>query len=278
MSSINFTENKDSKSIKKLPISVFIVCKNEEKHIEKTLKSIETFDEIILIDSGSTDKTLEIAKNYHTKIFYRDWEGYAKQKQYAMSLCTHDWVLNLDGDEEVPFELLPIIENVITKSDVDSVRFLRNDIFMGTSLSKLSKKPNNNRLYKKNKSHFDDTKLVHESALVKGKEVFIKEVFNHYGYGDIDTITRKNNIYSSLKAKEKFIKMKNYSNLKLFLIFPLEFLKQYFLQRKIFSGRKGFILAILDSYYAFLKEAKLYEFHKSSENVLSNTLLGKTQD
>lgn len=254
----------------KLPISAFIVCKNEEKYIEKTLKSLNFVDEIILVDSGSTDRTLEIAQKYQAKIFHHDWQGYAKQKQYAMSLCNNDWVLNLDGDEEIPPELLPIIENIIQKNNVDSVRFLRNDIFMGTALSKLSKKPNNHRLYKKAKSHFDDSRLVHESASVDGKEIFIKEAFNHYGYGSIETVTHKHNVYSSLKAKEKYTKHKKFSNLKLLLIFPLVFLKEYFLQRKIFSGRKGFILSIIDAYYAFLKEAKLYELYQVNSQTKSN--------
>jgi glycosyltransferase involved in cell wall biosynthesis len=71
----------------KLPISVFIITKNEEEHIEKTLKSVSLFDEVILVDSGSTDSTLDIAKRYGAKIYTHSWQGYAKQKQYAMSLC-----------------------------------------------------------------------------------------------------------------------------------------------------------------------------------------------
>ncbi|MFP6834446.1 MAG: glycosyltransferase family 2 protein [Porticoccaceae bacterium] len=246
----------------KLPISVFIITKNEEEHIEKTLKSVSLFDEVILVDSGSTDSTLDIAKRYRAKIYTHSWQGYAKQKQYAMSLCSNEWVLNLDGDEEVNPSLISAFKEIIEQDKADSVRFWRNDIFINKPLSTWSKKPNNHRLYKRSKSFFDDSRLAHESATVNGKEIFINETFDHFGYGSIETLTSKNNIYSSLKANEKFVKGKRYSNVKLITVFPLVFIKEYFFQRKIFSGKRGFILAIMGAYYAFIKEAKLFENHQ----------------
>jgi glycosyltransferase involved in cell wall biosynthesis len=246
----------------KLPVSVFIITKNEEEHIEKTLKSVYLFDEVILVDSGSTDSTLDIAKRYGAKIYTHSWQGYAKQKQYAMSLCSNEWVLNLDGDEQVNPSLINAFKEIIEQDKADSVRFWRNDIFIDKPLSTWSKKPNNHRLYKRSKSFFDDSRLAHESATVDGKEIFINETFDHFGYGSIETLTTKNNNYSSLKANEKFAKGKRYSNVKLITIFPLVFIKEYFFQRKIFSGKRGFILAIMGAYYAFIKEAKLFENHQ----------------
>ena len=246
----------------KLPVSVFIITKNEEEHIEKTLKSVSLFDEVILVDSGSTDSTLDIAKRYGAKIYSHSWQGYAKQKQYAMSLCSNEWVLNLDGDEEVNPSLINAFKEIIEQDKADSVRFWRNDIFIDKPLSTWSKKPNYHRLYKRSKSFFDDSRLAHESATVDGKEIFINETFDHFGYGSIETLTTKNNNYSSLKANEKFAKGKRYSNVKLITIFPLVFIKEYFFQRKIFSGKRGFILAIMGAYYAFIKEAKLFENHQ----------------
>ena len=246
----------------KLPVSVFIITKNEEEHIEKTLKSVSLFDEVILVDSGSTDSTLDIAKRYGTKIYTHSWQGYAKQKQYAMSLCSNEWVLNLDGDEQVNPSLINAFKEIIEQDKADSVRFWRNDIFIDKPLSTWSKKPNNHRLYKRSKSFFDDSRLAHESATVNGKEIFINETFDHFGYGSIESLTTKNNNYSSLKANEKFAKEKRYSNVKLITIFPIVFIKEYFFQRKIFSGKRGFILAIMGAYYAFIKEAKLFENHQ----------------
>ncbi len=246
----------------KLPISVFIITQNEEKYIEKTLKSVSLFDEVILVDSGSTDSTLDIAKRYGTKIYTHSWQGYAKQKQYAMSLCSNEWVLNLDGDEAINQNLIDAFEVILQQDKADSVRFWRNDIFIDKPLSCWSKKSNHLRLYKKSKSFFDASRLVHESATVDGTEIFINETFDHFGYGTIETLTMKNNNYSSLKASEKFSKGKKFSNIKLFTIFPLAFIKEYFFQRKIFSGKRGLILAVINAHYAFIKEAKLFENHQ----------------
>ena len=249
-----------------IPISVFIITKNEEKYIEKTLQSIINMDEVIIVDSGSTDKTLSIAESFdNIKIYHHEWQGYAKQKQYAMSLCKNEWVLNLDGDEELTEDIIHEFKKIIKNNHADSVRFWRNDIFIGKPLSSFSKKPNNHRLYKKSKAFFDDSRYAHESATVSGKEIFINQTFNHYGYSSISIRTNKNNIYSSLKSKEKFDKRKHFSAIKLFTIFPLTFIKEYLFQRKIFSGKRGFILAIIESYYAFIKEAKLFELYEKNK-------------
>jgi len=246
----------------KLPISVFIITKNEQAHLDKTLSSVAEMDEVIVVDSGSTDATIEIAQRHGATVVSQEWLGFAKQKQYAMSLCKHEWVLNLDGDEVINSSLIDAFKDIMKNDKADSVRFWRNDIFIQKALSSWSKKPNNLRFYKRSKSFFDDTRLAHESATVEGKEVFINQTFDHYGYCSIQAITDKNNTYSSLKADEKFAKGKRHSNIKLILIFPLVFIKEYFIQRKIFSGRRGFILSVMTAYYAFMKEAKLYEHHQ----------------
>ncbi|NVJ65832.1 MAG: glycosyltransferase family 2 protein [Gammaproteobacteria bacterium] len=248
---------------KKLPISVFIITLNEERNIKRLLESCRDMDEIILVDSGSTDKTLEIAANYDVKISHNDWPGYAKQKAYAMSLCSHEWVLNLDADEELTPELIKKFAKIVKENKYDSVRCQRNDIFMGKRLSSFTKKPNNCRLYKKATASFDLSRFAHERADIKGSQVFIREAFNHYGYADIKTLTEKNNLYSSFKAEEKYSKNKKPSLLKLLLIFPAIFIKSYIFQRHIFSGKRGFILSVLTAYYLFIKEAKLFELYSN---------------
>lgn len=252
----------------KLPISVFIVTLNEEKHLESVLKSVEDMDEIIIVDSGSTDGTLKIAAKYNARVIHQDWLGYAKQKQFAMSHCNNEWVLNLDGDEVLNPSIISRFKQVIDSNEADSVRFWRNDIFIGKRLSRFSKRPNNHRLYKKSLSHFNTEDLAHESACVDGKELFIDEEFDHYGYESIADLTNKNNQYSCLKALEKYQRNKKASTLKLLLVFPITFLKQFILQRQLFSGRRGFIKSIIAAYYAFLKEAKLFEL--SERNKLEN--------
>lgn len=249
-----------------LPISVFIVTLNEAKNIERVIRSCSRMDEIIVVDSGSTDGTIERAKNLGATVSHNDWPGYAKQKAYAMGLCKNEWVLNLDADEELNEPLVNAFERLIANDAINAVRCQRRDLFMNAWPSALTKKPNNRRLYRKSKAHFDDSRLVHESADVDGKEVFIKEHFDHYGYDTLEVITAKNNDYSSLKALEKFQKGKKPSYLKLVLVFPLIFIKTYLLQRHCFSGMRGFVMSIATAYYLFIKEAKLYQLHKQPPN------------
>lgn len=243
----------------KLPVSVFIVCFNEEANIRRVLESCSDMAEIVVVDSGSTDNTVEIAKQYTDKVVFNEWPGYAKQKAYAMSLCENEWVLNLDADEELLPSLVKRFAEVIEADEYTSVRSQRNDIFIDRVFSPLTKKPNSRRLYKKNKATFDTSRLAHESADIEGKELFVKEVFHHYGYNEIIPIVDKNNLYSTLKAQEKFDKGKSFSRIKLILVFPLIFIKAYLLQGFAFSGIRGLIQSVNIAHYAFLKEAKLYE-------------------
>ena len=250
---------------KKLPISVFIVCLNEEQHIERLLQSCERFEEIILVDSGSTDTTLDIVKRYPVKVFHHPWQGYALQKQYALEQCTQNWVLNLDADEELNNDLIDEFVKIMQSDTFAGVRCKREDIFIGRHPAKFTKKANNLRFYKRELVTFDANTLVHETAVLKGKEPQISQAFVHYGYDKIETIVEKNNKYSSLKALEKYNKKKKFSYLKLVLIYPAIFIKMYLFQGYVFSGMRGFILAQSAAYYAFIKEAKLYELHKKSD-------------
>ncbi len=246
----------------KLPISIFIVTLNEEENLKRLLPSLSSFNEIIIIDSGSTDNSVEVAKSFGAKVTFNEWPGYAKQKQFAMSLCSNDWVMNLDADEYIPEELLPIIKSTVSNGQYTSAKFARCDYFLGKPMPKACSLFSNVRLYKKSEASFDESFLVHESATVKGKQAFIKTPFLHFGYDNIDTLAAKLNDYSTLKAKEKFIKNKKASKLKLALIFPLEFLRKLIFQRFILFGFRGFILSALYAHYAFIKEAKLYGLHQ----------------
>ena len=249
----------------KAPISVFIVTLNEAEHIENTLKSVSECAEVIVIDSGSTDGTVEIATELGAKVIYHPWEGYAKQKQIAMEHCSFEWVLNLDGDEELTPSALQVLCNAMEEDKYTAVRLKRIDRFINKFPTGWVKKPNNVRFYKKSDACFNAKKLVHESATVEGKELYAKEYFLHYGYNDIDTLTAKNNTYSTLRAKEKIIQGKRYSILKLLLVFPITFIKEYIFCRFFLFGNRGFIKSMMTAHYAFLKEAKLYEHNKKQK-------------
>jgi glycosyltransferase involved in cell wall biosynthesis len=251
----------------KLPISVFIITFNEEIHLERLLTSVKDFNEVVIVDSGSTDDTLAIAERHGVTVYHQEWLGFAKQKQYAMSLCTNEWVLSLDGDEALNTNIISRMSAIIKNNIADSVKFRRNDIFINKKSSPLSKLPKNRRFYKKSRSHFDSSVLVHETAIVDGTEVFANEMFDHYGYNNISILTEKNNQYSGLKALEKHQKNIKSSFAKLLYILPFILFKELIFQRQIFNGRRGFIKSIISAHYAFSKEAKLFELEQEAKYI-----------
>ena len=246
-----------------IPISVFVITLNEEQHLEEMLRSVKGFDEIVLVDSGSTDETLSIAKHYGAKITHQSWLGFANQKAFAMSLCKNQWVLNLDGDEVLPPELADSIQAAVNQQKADAFRLCFEDMFWGQPMSPRSAKRSIVRLYNKDKITFPKDRLVHENVkLQKGaKERSVAGHVTHYGYNSCALLITKQNLYSSLKAQEKFNKGKKPSVLKLLIIFPLIFIKSYFLRKMFFSGRRGLVYATIEAVYGFLKEAKLHELY-----------------
>lgn len=245
------------------PISVFIITLNEAQHIAEVIESARQFDEVVVVDSGSTDETVAIAEGLGAKVFHRNWLGFAKQKNHAMGLCQNQWVFNLDGDEILPKDVADSIQSLVDQDKADALRIYFEDIFWGNTMSPNSAKRSIVRVYKKDKVSFPLNRLVHENVELKegAKELNVPGLVAHYGYGDTRLLMDKQNSYSSLKAQEKFNKGKRPSLLKLFLIFPLYFFKCYVLRKMFLSGRRGLVHAMIESMYAFLKEAKLFELY-----------------
>lgn len=250
----------------KIPVSVFIITQNEEQHIARVINSCKDFDEIIVVDSGSTDNTKQIAESLGAKVVHNDWPGYARQKQYAMSLCKHDWVFNLDADEELTPEFLREIQSFIKQDNFVALKCRRNDLFLGRFFPTSIRLPTNTRLFKKASIQYYLDNLVHEGPEIKGKIKHTNVAFKHYGYADIETLNQKYEYYSTLKAQEKFNKGKKPSRLKLLLVAPLEFIRVFLIYRYCLAGLRGFIFAKLSAHYAFLKEAKLYSYHQRQKH------------
>jgi len=240
--------------------SVYVICSNEEQHIGRLLESVKGFDEVILVDSGSKDGTLDIAKKFsNVHIFHQPWLGYAKQKAEGLNKCKNNWVLNLDADEVLSDELKTEIKVAIDQDNCDGLSCRLSEVFLGQSSHQFSKHADKIRFFKKAKGHYNLSALVHESISVDGKIRHADGVIYHYGLSSIETMIRKNNEYSTLAAKMKFLQKKRANTFKMIFIFFWAFWRAYFFKRFFLNGIAGFIHSMSIGFYAFLKEAKLYE-------------------
>ncbi|AOA57463.1 lipopolysaccharide biosynthesis protein [Acinetobacter larvae] len=242
--------------------SVYIVTLNCAAWLQKTLESVQDFAEVIILDSGSTDQTYAIAAAFkNVRISHQDWQGYAAQKSLALAQCQQDWVLNLDGDEVLSTELKLEIMQTIAENKIDALITPINDVFLGVANSKHTKKHAKTRFFRKAKGHYDLANQVHEQVIVDGISQRAQGDIFHHGESSIFIKVQKNNQYSELKAQEKFEKGKQASILKLMLVMPLTFFKSYFIRRSCLNGWRGFVNSMVNAFYAFLKEAKLFEQH-----------------
>lgn len=249
----------------KLKISVIIITKNEEKNIKECLESVKWADEIILVDSFSTDKTLEIAKNHTDKIFLKEWKGFAEQKKYALNQATNDWILSIDADERVSHQLKEKIESLLKTEEIekyDGFLIKRENYFLGKVIRGCGWGNDFQlRLFRKGKT--DLTKrLVHEGFVVNGPIGKIKEPMLHFSYQSFNDAINKINHYSTLEALEKFSKKK--VNAISILFTPLIYFFQHFIFRFGFiDGIHGFFVSLLHALTKFLVQLKIWELqHK----------------
>lgn len=182
----------------------------------------------------------------------------AQQKEHAKNLCSNNWVLNLDADEEVSPDLKSEILNTIKRTDIAGANIPIEEYFLGFPIHGKTKKNSHIRLFKKDKGTYGHERF-HETPTVEGNIIDLKGGIRHYGEVSVEVKVSKINLYSSGKAIDKFDKGKGFSLLKLTLIMPLAFIKSYVLKRNFLNGIRGFIGSMINAFYAFLKEAKLYE-------------------
>ncbi len=192
--------------MKTLPLSVVIIAYNEERIIERTLKAISSLaSEIILVDSGSTDKTIETAKQYGAQCHYQQWLGYAAQKNFALSLASQEWILSLDADEIVSQDLAKEITNLLNARDSqlrDGYHIPRLLYIGDAPLKHGGFYPDAQlRLFKKGKGKFVERK-VHESVQVEGSAGRLNSPLLHYSYTDFDHYASTLDRYAQLSAEE----------------------------------------------------------------------------
>lgn len=243
-----------------LPASAYLVTLNCAPWLADTLDSLRDFAEVVILDSGSTDATWEIAARYpNVRIRHQDWLGFAGQKALALSECSQPWVLNLDGDEVLSDALREEIRAVIAADAPDGLVVPIRDAFMGELSHPLGYCHAKTRFFRRGKGRYAEGTAVHEGVIVDGRVARARGTIAHYGETSVAVKLDKNNSYSTLKAGEKFARGKRASLLKLALVMPLTFIKSFLVRRDFLNGWRGFIGSMINAFYAFLKEAKLYE-------------------
>ena len=243
-------------------ISAVIITKNEEQNIERCLKSLHWVDEIVVVDSGSTDATLEICKKYNCKIVETEWLGYGKTKHLAVNSASNDWILSIDADEEVAKESVPIIKELVTQNPSIGYRVQIKSYYLGR-LIKHSGWGNEFKLrvFNKRFGNYNNAE-VHETVILKGEKQNSKVVFYHHTYPTVEKQLEKINRYSTLQAHELYEKGKKYS-LPLIAFFVLnKFFATYFFRLGFLDGKEGFILAYFSSVGVFSKYVKLWKLNK----------------
>lgn len=243
-------------------LSVFITTYNNARTLGACLESVKWADEILLLDSYSSDETIEIAKSYKCVISQHAFMGYGKQKQMAMEKTANETVLLMDADEMLSEELQKEIQNLLKQPALADGYEIPRQEQLFWRMNSLSVRMNYHlRLFNKQKGGFSFMP-VHAAPKVTGKIERLQHVFYHYGETDIHTKVEKMNAYSTGLVADKVAKGKKANPLILILYPPFFFLRIYFFKRNFLNGWAGFISSVIAAFYAFLKYAKLYEYEQ----------------
>lgn len=245
-------------------LSVYILTLNEQARLPRTLEAaVKVADELIVVDSGSTDKTCEIAQSYGAKVIFHKWKNISSQKKYAEEQCRYDLVLSLDADEVLSDKLIQEILSVKENRLADAYKIKIADMMPGDKKpSRFAKTYNLERLYDKTKSSMPDDLTHDRIVLGQGVKVAqLKHLVYHYSYLSLTKTWEKYNVYTDELLKTAIATGKKYSLFRLIIEFPYQFLRYYFLKRMFLRGRFGFINAVTISYFRFLKIAKWQEYY-----------------
>lgn len=238
-------------------LSIIIITKNESSHIRQCLESVSWADEIIVLDSGSDDNTVEICREFTDKVSVTDWPGFGIQKQRALDQASGDWVLSIDADEIVTPELQQEILQAISLSSADAFKIPRMAIFCGHPIKRGGFKYNYIlRLFRRTKGHFTDL-AVHESIVIEGRTSKLNNALLHESHVDLDEALTKINQYSSLSAGILLEKGKNATLTKAILKTLWVFFHSYFIQLLCLDGKYGFMYAVTNAEESYYKQLKL---------------------
>jgi len=246
-------------------ISGLIITYNEEQNIEALVQSLDFVDELIVVDSFSTDKTMEILSRFpHIKVVQNEFENYTKQRNLTLSLASNPWILFLDADERITPELREEILETVQKPDAKDAYYVYRKFMFNKKPLRFSgwQTDKNFKLFRRGKAHFKEDLLVHETLIVNGSIGILKNKLIHYSYISYEDYRGKMVAYGKLKARELQSKGKK-PNLFHFYIKPLyKFLYAYFVRLGILDGEKGIIICYLNALSVYVRFQELKRLNR----------------
>jgi glycosyltransferase involved in cell wall biosynthesis len=242
-------------------ISAFVVCGNEEHNIERCLASLSWVDELVVVDSNSSDGTPEIARKHATHFEQQAWQGYREQKEYAASLTTHEWVLYLDADERVSDELREEIRAALSDpGDSVAYRMPRRTFYLGRWIRHGGWYPDYCiRLFRRDKGRFGGVN-PHETWVPDGVLETLRSDLVHYTYRNLSDHVQRVDRFSDIAARSLVERgMTGGLWWRMLVRPPLKFLSSYFLKLGFLDSLPGLLIAVNSAYNVYLRHAKVWE-------------------
>ncbi|HVI57071.1 MAG TPA: glycosyltransferase family 2 protein [Luteibacter sp.] len=244
------------------PLSVVVTTFNNADTIETCLASVRFADDILVLDSGSTDTTRDIAVRLGARVHVQAFAGYSAQKQAAIDLATHRWVLLLDSDEALPATAADRVRSALDSPEVAGFEMLRREWVFWRWQAERARLNHYVRLFDRTRARMSGHE-VHESVIVDGPVRRLDAVIDHYGERDIEGRVDKANRYSSLQVSDRHTRKPRYLRARMVIYPTVAFLRYYLWRGHWRGGWAGFVAARVHAFYAFLKYAKLYELRVS---------------
>jgi glycosyltransferase involved in cell wall biosynthesis len=245
-------------------LSVVIIVKNEALNIRACLESVAWADEIIVVDSGSTDDTLTICREFTSHVYVHDWPGFGPQKNRALDYATKEWVFSIDADERVTLELRAELERAMNEGRAEGYFCPRLSQFCGNFIHHSGWYPDYVlRLFKRGTGRFSDS-LVHESVVLNGQTAKLKHPLLHYSYRTEADVQRKIDQYSAAAAKQMFAGGKHASPIDAPIRGAWAFIRTYLLRFGILDGFAGWQIARMNAATTYLKYQRLRLLQQST--------------
>ena len=250
------------------PLSVIIITRNEERNIDACIRSVSWAEQIVVVDTGSTDRTIEIASTLTKFVGFLPGAGFVEAKRVALNQCEHPWVLWLDADERVPEELARDIQHAIAVPGiVVAFEFPRRAFFLGKWIKHCGWYPGYvTRLFMKDHAAFSDNR-VHEKLIIDGTTGRLTHDLLHYTDDSLEHYFTKFNTYTTLAAEELIEEKFQVKLSDLVLRPPLTFLRMYVAKAGFLDGLHGLVLCVLSAGYVFVKYAKTWQRTGSASTV-----------